>query len=112
MYPKNLNQLDDYEKQFYDEQGNILPEWEYPFVLWENPYSYYPDGNPRPQYREQVFNSGRSIAGIAYVLEGKKREVQEWRETEELWQKNYGISYTEQIRESHRRQLQEIRESF
>ncbi|WP_013334847.1 hypothetical protein [Gloeothece verrucosa] len=110
---KNPNmRLDDYDKQFYDEQGNLLPEWEFPFTLWDDSYSYYPDGTPRPEFKERVWKSDMSSAGVAYALSYREEEVQEWREKEELWQQQFGISRRERIRENYLKQQEEIRNSF
>ncbi|WP_013325706.1 hypothetical protein [Gloeothece verrucosa] len=96
--------LDDYEKPFYDEDENLLPEWEFPYVLWSDNYNYYPDGKPRPEYEKRVWDSDRNSTGVAYALTGKEEEVKRWRETEERWQKQFGSSYTERVREGHRRE--------
>ncbi|WP_013325639.1 hypothetical protein [Gloeothece verrucosa] len=104
------HRLDDYEKQFYDEDENLLPEWEYPFVTWGvSKFFYYPDGKPRREYERRVWDSDFDSAGVAHALTGKEDEVKEWRETEEYWQEQFGISYTERIRESERTERAERR---
>ncbi len=73
----------------YDEQGNVLPEWEYPHKTWTmaQRFSLHPNGEVRNPVPGDLNQIGLEIQ--------KQQEIVDWRKRDEQWLKDYGYTYTD-----------------
>jgi hypothetical protein len=56
---------------------------------------YNPDGSMKEEYRKQWMESGTTLFDTFYMESRKMKEVKDFEEREQNFQKNWGISYTE-----------------